>query len=105
MRQNRQPQPPEHGPDPWNLTRGKAALGLGTFILMYAIGAGRLVWNGAFLNTEDNWRETFHAITAGMADTPLAGAGPAVLAIVGTKMVRPTAGRTFGPGNTRPRRH
>ena len=45
------------------------ALGIAIFILVYAIGAGRLVWNEAFLNTEDTWRETAHAVTA---DTTLA---------------------------------
>ena len=34
---------------------------MGIFILTYTIGAGRLVWNVAFLNTEDTWRETAHA--------------------------------------------
>ena len=81
------------------------ALGIGIFILVYAIGVGRLVWNEAFLNTEDTWRETFPAITAGMADATLAGAGLAIFAIVATKTVRLVAGRIFGPGNTRPRRY
>ena len=53
MRQNRQTQPPEHGPNPRSLTPGEIALGMGIFILMYATRAGRLVWNGAFLNKGD----------------------------------------------------
>ena len=53
MRQNRQRQPPEHGPAPWSLTRGEVALGLGIFILMYAIGAGRPVWREIFQNNEN----------------------------------------------------
>ena len=100
MPQNRQPQPSENDLNPWRITPGEVALGMGIFILVHAIGVGRLVWNEAFLNTEDTWRETFHAITGGMAETALAGAGLAVFAIVGTKTVRLTAGRTFGPGST-----
>ena len=50
MRQNRQTQPPEHGPNPRSLTPGEIALRMGIFILMYATQADRLVWNGAFLN-------------------------------------------------------
>ena len=41
-------------------------------MLLHAARVGRLVWNGAFLDMQDTWRETFHAITA---DTTLAGAG------------------------------
>ena len=61
---------------------------MGIFIILYATQAGRLVWNGAFLDTENTWRETFRAITAGTADTALAGAGRAVSATMGTKTVR-----------------
>ena len=48
---------------------------------------------------QDTWRETFHTITSGTADTTLAGAGRAVFAIVGTKTVRLTAARISGRGN------
>ena len=90
--------PPENSHNPWKATLGEASLGIGIFILMYAIGDRRLVWNRAFLNTEDTWRETFHA---GTADTALAGAGPAVFTIVGTtKTVSLVAGRIFEPGNS-----
>ena len=100
MRQNRQPQPPEYGQSPRRVTPGEIALGMDLFIILYAIGASRLVWNEAFLDTEDTWRETFHAITAGTADTPLAGAGRAVFATMGTKTVRLVAGRISGRGNS-----
>ena len=58
---------------------------MGIFILMYAIGAGRLVWREIFQNNENTWQETVHAITAGMAEATLAGAGLAIFAIVATK--------------------
>ena len=74
------------------------------FILAYAVGSGRLVWRETFQNNEDTWRETFPAITAGMADATLAGAGLAVFATLGTKTVRLMAGRIFRPGSTRPQR-
>ena len=46
------------------------------FILAYAIGADRLVWREIFQNNEDDWRETVHAITVGIAEATLAGAWP-----------------------------
>ena len=45
MPQNGQPQPSENDLNPWRITPGEVALGMGIFILVYAIGVGRLVWN------------------------------------------------------------
>ena len=104
MPQNGQPQPSENDLNPWRITPGEMALGISIFILVYAIGVGRLVWNEALLNTEDTWRETFHAITGGMAETTLAGAGSAVFPIVGTKIVRAMAMRFPSTGRTVPTR-
>lgn len=75
MPQNGQPQPSENDLNPWRITPDEVALGMGIFILVYAIGVGRLVWNEGFLNTKDAWRETFHAIAGGMAETSWPGPG------------------------------
>ena len=105
MPQSGQPLPSENDLNPWRVTQCEVALGIGIFILVYAIGVGRLVWREIFQNNADTQQETFPAITTGMADATLAGAGLATFAIVGTKTVRLVAGRIFGPGNTRPRRY
>ena len=49
MPQNGQPQSPEHGPNSRRVTQSEVALRMSTFILVYAIGVGRLVWNESFL--------------------------------------------------------
>ena len=96
MPQNRQPQSPEDGPNPRRATPGEIALGMGLFIILYVIGASHLVWHEVSRNNEDTWRETVDAITGGMAETTLAGAGLAIFAIVGTKTVRVMAGHLTG---------
>ena len=69
----------------WRVTQGEGALGIGIFILLYAIGVGHLVWHEVSRKTDDTWREAFHVITDGTADVTLAAASLAVFAIMGTK--------------------
>ena len=69
------------------VTPGEIALGMDLFIILYATRAGRLVWNEAFLNTEDTRRETAHHATHGTGEITAPTAGPAVTATVGTKAV------------------
>ena len=87
MRQSQQPQPPEHGPDPKRVTPGAIALGMGFFIILYAIGADWLVWREVSRKNEDTWRETVHHVTHGTGEITVPTADLAVTATVGTKAV------------------
>ena len=62
---------------------------MGLFIILYVIGAGRLVWREIFQNNADTWRETVHHVTHGTGEITEPIADPAVTATVGAKAVGP----------------
>ena len=101
MRQDEQPQPPENRPNPWTLTPGDAALGMAIFILLYIAGVGYTIWYEVFRNTADSWPETGESIIIGAGTMALSAATLAVVAIVGTKVVRNTVGRIPRPGKAK----
>ena len=45
MRKNAQPQPPEDGLNPWRVSPGEGALGMGIFILLNQSQGGMCIYN------------------------------------------------------------
>ena len=105
MRQSRQRQPPEHGPDPLEPDTGRSGPGH-RHLHPRVRHRSRPPGSGARYSrtTRTPSGEPSPPSPPAWRTPRWAGAGLATFAIVGTKTVRLVAGRIFRPGSTRPRR-